>query len=105
LPGKRADSKAAAQRAAAQKEAEAQKEQGNELFKTGAYEDAVKSYSRAIAVDPSCAVYYSNRAQAYLKVQGLSGSRFMILGWGLSVDRFGLPECSCCCLRPPGFHS
>lgn len=53
--------------AAAREEAEAAKAAGNEAFKARAFQEAVQAYSRAIALDPSCAVYHSNRAQAYLQ--------------------------------------
>lgn len=92
-----AESKAAEKRAAAHKEAEAQKEEGNALFKAGAYEDAIKSYSRAIEIEPTCAVYYSNRAQAYLKVQWPHASCSPSILCQLVFNCMdSLPLCFCC---------
>lgn len=62
---------AAAQKGDAQVQAETHKTAGNEAFKAGAYEEAVRAYSQAIESNPACAVYWSNRAQAYLKVSFL----------------------------------
>ncbi len=53
--------------AAVREEAEAHKAAGNEAFKGRQFAEAVQAYSRAIDLDPGCAVYYSNRAQAYLQ--------------------------------------
>ena len=47
---------------------EEDKMRGNESFKAGRYEDAVKHYSKAISEDPQNATYFSNRAQCYLKM-------------------------------------
>lgn len=41
------------------------KEKGNTAFKQGKFEDAVKHFSDAIALDPNNHVLYSNRAAAY----------------------------------------
>ena len=48
--------------------AEVHKSDGNAAFQAGAFEEAVKAYTQAIEADPACAVYWSNRALAYLKV-------------------------------------
>ncbi|XP_023619380.1 sperm-associated antigen 1 [Myotis lucifugus] len=45
-----------------------EKEKGNEAFKSGDYEEAVKYYTRSISVLPTAAAY-NNRAQAELKLQ------------------------------------
>ncbi|ELK32866.1 Sperm-associated antigen 1 [Myotis davidii] len=45
-----------------------EKEKGNEAFKSGDYEEAVKYYTRSISVLPTVAAY-NNRAQAELKLQ------------------------------------
>lgn len=63
-----AGNKPSARSAAAVEEAETHKAAGNEFFKAGSYEDAVKAYSRAIELNPDNPVYYSNRAMAYLQV-------------------------------------
>ncbi|KAM8961135.1 E3 ubiquitin-protein ligase CHIP [Pelodytes ibericus] len=47
------------------------KEQGNRLFVARKYQEAVSSYSKAISRNPSVAVYYTNRALCYLKMQHL----------------------------------
>jgi len=44
------------------------KEEGNNFFKAQKYPEAVKSYTEAIARDPSNHINYSNRAAAYLKL-------------------------------------
>ena len=46
---------------------EVAKEQGNAAFKRGKYEEAIMRYSEAISKDPKNAVYFSNRAMAFLK--------------------------------------
>jgi len=48
--------------------AEVAKEEGNAAFKAGRYNEAVKQYSEAIHYKPQAAVYFSNRAMAYLKL-------------------------------------
>ncbi|KAG9464485.1 hypothetical protein GDO78_019870, partial [Eleutherodactylus coqui] len=47
------------------------KEQGNRLFVGRKYQEAVSCYSKAITRNPSIAVYYTNRALCYLKMQQL----------------------------------
>jgi hypothetical protein len=47
--------------------AEALKEQGNTLFEQRQYSDAVKLYSKAIALQPGIATYYTNRAAAWMR--------------------------------------
>ena len=49
-------------------EAEARKEEGNAAFRAGRYEEAARQYSAALQLDPRCAVYWANRAMAYLKL-------------------------------------
>lgn len=45
--------------------------QGNNAFKRGQYQVAVQHYSAAIAndIDPGDPLYFTNRAQAYLKLE------------------------------------
>jgi tetratricopeptide (TPR) repeat protein len=55
------------------KVADSKKDQGNTLFKKGRYRDAIDMYTEALAICPlsACskqAVYYSNRAECYLRV-------------------------------------
>lgn len=45
--------------------AEALKAKGNSLMSSKQYDEAIESYTKAIALDPTNAVYYSNRAAAY----------------------------------------
>ncbi len=52
-----------------QEEAEKLKEQGNEYFKKGDYERAIKLYSEAIELDSKSPALYANRAFAYLKTE------------------------------------
>lgn len=42
---------------------------GNEYFKQGNYEDAIKKYSRAIEINPNISIYYSNRAMCYYRLK------------------------------------
>lgn len=45
--------------------AEKLKASGNALMSSKQYDAAIEAYTKAIALDPSNAVYYSNRAAAY----------------------------------------
>uniref|UniRef100_A0AAY4A153 E3 ubiquitin-protein ligase CHIP n=1 Tax=Denticeps clupeoides TaxID=299321 RepID=A0AAY4A153_9TELE len=45
------------------------KEQGNRLFLCRKYQEAATCYSKAINRNPSVAVYYTNRALCYVKLQ------------------------------------
>ncbi|KAI1896236.1 hypothetical protein AGOR_G00092730 [Albula goreensis] len=45
------------------------KEQGNRLFLSRKYQEAAACYSKAINRNPSVAVYYTNRALCYVKLQ------------------------------------
>ncbi|KAJ3350761.1 RNA polymerase II-associated protein 3 [Allomyces javanicus] len=48
--------------------AKIEKDTGNVYFKKAKYAKAIQHYSRAIALDPTDAVFYLNRAAAYLKL-------------------------------------
>ncbi|ETN60615.1 translocase of outer membrane 34 [Anopheles darlingi] len=59
-------------------EATTMKEQGNELFKEGRWEEAVQAYSKAIAVGEKhkdWGVFHKNRAAAYLKLEQYEHAR------------------------------
>ncbi|KAI5897599.1 TPR-like protein [Schizophyllum commune H4-8] len=45
------------------------KAEGNSLMSAKKYDDAIEAYTKAIALDPSNPVYYSNRAAAYSSKQ------------------------------------
>lgn len=48
---------------------EREKAKGNELFKAKDYTRAVESYSKAISLNPTNDLLFSNRAIAYFKVK------------------------------------
>jgi small glutamine-rich tetratricopeptide repeat-containing protein alpha len=50
------------------KKAEELKNEGNNLLKDGKHQEAIDAYSKAIDLDPSNAVYFSNRAAVHLKL-------------------------------------
>ncbi|KAI8391321.1 uncharacterized protein BYT42DRAFT_190123 [Radiomyces spectabilis] len=50
------------------KRAQEEKEKGNAFFQRKEYTKAIVHYSQAIDLDPSVAVYFVNRAMAYLKL-------------------------------------
>ncbi|KAH3762917.1 RNA polymerase II-associated protein 3 [Pelomyxa schiedti] len=51
------------------KEAESEKEKGNDLFRKGKYWDAIQHYTNAMTCDPKNPVYPANRAQCYLNLE------------------------------------
>ena len=55
-----------------QKRALEHKDSGNKYFVQGNYSQAKVLYGRAIALDPSVPVYWSNRAACELKLEQLS---------------------------------
>ncbi|XP_053279433.1 serine/threonine-protein phosphatase 5 [Pleuronectes platessa] len=50
-------------------DAELLKEKANKYFKDKDYDNAIKYYSEALEVNPTNAVYYSNRSLAYLRTE------------------------------------
>ncbi|CAJ1064929.1 serine/threonine-protein phosphatase 5 [Xyrichtys novacula] len=50
-------------------DAELLKEKANKYFKEKDYENAIKYYTEALEVNPSNAIYYSNRSLAYLRTE------------------------------------
>lgn len=72
--------------------AEMLKEAGNEAFKAGRYEEAIRRYTEAMHLNPNNAVYPSNRAMAQLKLgnysaaetdcdAALSIDNYLVKGW------------------------
>ena len=51
-----------------QQRADALKDEGNRLLSSGKIAQAIEKYTAAIAILPS-AIYYSNRAQALIKLE------------------------------------
>jgi tetratricopeptide (TPR) repeat protein len=49
--------------------AEALKDRGNDCYKDGEYQDAIRFYSQAIAASPSSGSYYGNRAAAWVMLK------------------------------------
>jgi len=47
------------------------KEKGNKNYMSGDYKQAIENYTKAIELDPSQAVFYSNRAAAYIEIDEL----------------------------------
>jgi tetratricopeptide (TPR) repeat protein len=52
-------------------EATTEREKGNAHFKRGEFQQAVKSYTRSIALFPKDVLGYSNRSMAYLRLKVL----------------------------------
>ncbi|KAI8067584.1 hypothetical protein BC940DRAFT_347103 [Gongronella butleri] len=52
-----------------EKQALQAKEKGNKHFQKQQFQEAIQAYALAIYLDPSNAVYFVNRAMAYLKIQ------------------------------------
>ncbi|KAK7883055.1 hypothetical protein WMY93_029229 [Mugilogobius chulae] len=50
-------------------DAEVLKEKANKYFKEKDYENAIKYYTEALELNPSNAIYYSNRSLAYLRTE------------------------------------
>jgi len=54
---------------AEKEQAEAKKVEGNDYMRDGKFHEAIASYTSAIQLHPTNAIYYSNRAAAYAKLQ------------------------------------
>ena len=67
--------------------AEGAKQIGNEAFRSGRYEDAIRRYSEAIYLNPKEAIYYSNRAMAHLKLGNYSDAE-MDCDAALEIDNY-----------------
>lgn len=50
-------------------QAERYKSQGNAALQAKQFREAAELYSKAISLEPSCAVYFSNRAAAYASLE------------------------------------
>ncbi|XP_043272772.1 serine/threonine-protein phosphatase 5 [Venturia canescens] len=68
------------------KEAEIVKEVANEYFKNQDYNKAIELYTKAIALNPTVAVYYGNRSFAYLKTE-LFGYALSDASQAIELDR------------------
>lgn len=44
------------------------KQEGNDFFKSGKYEEAIRLYSQAIHISPDVSILYTNRGLSYLKL-------------------------------------
>ncbi|KAL3241313.1 Tah1p [Nakaseomyces bracarensis] len=51
------------------------KDKGNQYFRSGNYEKAVKEYQQCIDLEPNNAVGYSNLAMAHLKLNNMEEAR------------------------------
>ena len=47
---------------------------GNEAYRRGDYEEAVRAYTRCLASDPEATVAYSNRSMAHLQLKDFSAA-------------------------------
>lgn len=61
------------------------KDQGNEFLKAQKYDNAIESYTKAIELDNTNAVFYSNRAQVHIKLENY-GSAIADCNEALKVD-------------------
>ena len=52
-----------------QSQADRYKSQGNAALQAGQFAEAIELYTKAIALEPNCEVYFSNRAAAYAGLQ------------------------------------
>ena len=51
--------------------AEREKQKGNESYRAGDINEAIRCYSRSIEMDPENPILYANRAMGYLKIESL----------------------------------
>ena len=51
--------------------AEREKQKGNESYRAGDINEAIRCYSRSIEMDPKNPILYANRAMGYLKIESL----------------------------------
>lgn len=54
--------------------------QAKEAFVDDDFDVAVDLYSKAIDLDPSCADFFADRAQAYFKLQNFTGNLLLVQG-------------------------
>ena len=57
----------------------------NEAFKADDLERAKQLYSEAIDIDPTCAIYYSNRAMCHLKLESF-GAAIQDASMAIEID-------------------
>ncbi len=66
--------------------AEAKKTEGNAAFKLKQYKQAIKLYTEAAQLDPTCAIYFCNRSTCYANLgdwKGASLVSFSLLDFSL----------------------
>lgn len=59
-------------------------EKAKEAFLDDDFDVAVDLYSKAIDLDPNCAAFFADRAQAYIKLDNFTGIRrfvFLLCRW------------------------
>lgn len=69
-------------------EAETYKNEGNELMRQGLFKEAIEKYTEAICINPDNAVYYSNRAAAYSR---------------LDLNEYVVEDCECAVKLDPTY--
>jgi hypothetical protein len=60
-------------------------DKAKEAFVDDDFDVAVDLYSKAIDLDPNCAEFFADRAQAYIKLESFTGSFFVLLSSSFTV--------------------
>lgn len=53
-------------------------DKAKEAFVEDDFDVAVDLYSKAIDLDPNCAEFFADRAQAYIKLESFTGNFFLL---------------------------